>query len=585
MDLSNVEINKIISKKCCKVMGEYGEAVGYIIDDIRGIIYTSFHIVGTITPLKLSDYFENRNIIDLGQRTAIILVLKKLNLINDKLEATRNIYHIETLDNLINEIDKLELLDNLTYTVNFNDDEIIDIESKINMVISKIKNNEINTSITYTEHKIINLLRYHKFIDEKQQIINDFPDKVNFLQNFSIKLTLDEQKYALKNDYLKTLFDFISISKQVVNIQGGSPNVIIEIDNIILQGKILINTKYQNIDIIKKYAFYDVIPIQIIDMESKFILYTGNQIKYLDKNIEVGEKVYFGGYPLSQNDFHFSTGMISAIDIIDEGRITYTIEAPIVPGNSGSPIFIQRNGIIYVIGIINSEITNISDKMYSLNDALNKYNYGGSFYVFNFNIIHTLRELSSTMMNNISTGKGIAYNILPFDELLKPLNYDTSIDIFSKFIVRKPRICPINQIRLDAKNKRNIPLIKKRIIKLDSHWMKHIEFSKKINSESLTKRWKGNPATFFSDYANKDFLLKLLCHSLYLIMQNNYGTSYINVGVNIGIDEDITGCGAYTNIIELYGSDEIGYHIRPIHETRCDKKFNIITTNIEAIMK
>lgn len=67
--------------------------------------------------------------------------------------------------------------------------------------------------------------------------------------------------------------------------------------------------------------------------------------------LKIGEKVYFGGYPFGVKKAHFHTGSVSYIG--RDGQ--FSIDGTAVPGMSGGPVAIERNGKLYVVGVINAE--------------------------------------------------------------------------------------------------------------------------------------------------------------------------------------------------------------------------------------
>lgn len=67
--------------------------------------------------------------------------------------------------------------------------------------------------------------------------------------------------------------------------------------------------------------------------------------------LKVGEKVYFGGYPFKKMDAYFHKGYVSSIG--NDGK--FSIDGVAVPGMSGGPIAIERDGKLYVVGTIASE--------------------------------------------------------------------------------------------------------------------------------------------------------------------------------------------------------------------------------------
>lgn len=80
--------------------------------------------------------------------------------------------------------------------------------------------------------------------------------------------------------------------------------------------------------------------------------------------LKEGMKVYFGGYPLSQSSITFGKGFISSIEIDSESGVRhFTIDGTSAAGNSGSPIFIQYEGNVYLIGVIVAQIASWSSDL------------------------------------------------------------------------------------------------------------------------------------------------------------------------------------------------------------------------------
>lgn len=75
--------------------------------------------------------------------------------------------------------------------------------------------------------------------------------------------------------------------------------------------------------------------------------------------IEPGEKVYFGGFPLTQEIPTFHSGTVSSVSN-KAGLSTFTIDATVVPGNSGGPVFVLQGNRLKLAGIITSQIADFS---------------------------------------------------------------------------------------------------------------------------------------------------------------------------------------------------------------------------------
>jgi V8-like Glu-specific endopeptidase len=111
-------------------------------------------------------------------------------------------------------------------------------------------------------------------------------------------------------------------------------------------------------DIIQQHAeALDLYSIRLDDHRIK----QEDIIPFLPKEISLteGMKVYFAGFPLGQDKVTFHKGIISSITE-NQGITRFTIDGTVVPGNSGGPVVIQHQGRVYLIGVITSEVADLS---------------------------------------------------------------------------------------------------------------------------------------------------------------------------------------------------------------------------------
>lgn len=66
---------------------------------------------------------------------------------------------------------------------------------------------------------------------------------------------------------------------------------------------------------------------------------------------ELGEKVYFAGYPLGQNTPVVHRGRVSSM-----GENSFTIDGVVITGNSGGAVVALRNNQIALLGVIHSQV-------------------------------------------------------------------------------------------------------------------------------------------------------------------------------------------------------------------------------------
>ncbi len=381
--LTDSEVNEKIQSKFCKVISEYGEGTGYIFDDEKGMVLSSFHLVGAVKTLQLQ-YDNNPDLIKICG----------LLYLNGYMERDFRL---------------------TTQALQVTSEQNINLELKSEKSISSVVNGSSQSDITLKP-------------DEIKDIVT---------------------KYNIKHQ-LFNLFTEGNYKKQVGLL---SKTVEIQYDGERLQGEI--NLPILSEKILKNYAYFDAVPIKITFFEdgSSFsskhkIINTGEKIDPLPQTespLKIGEKIYFGGYPLTQKEYTFSTGMISAFTY-SEKRTSIVIEAPIAPGNSGSPVFLQRNGKVYSIGIITSEVAHVSEKILDFKKNLQANRteiiIEGQTRAADFGLMGSIRETIETLLNNLSTGKGKATEIRNIETLYNEnfVNHDELvIDQFLDFLVPKKK--------------------------------------------------------------------------------------------------------------------------------------------------
>ena len=339
--------------------------------------------------------------------------------------------------------------------------------------------------------------------------------------------------------------------------------------------------------VLKNFAYFDTVPLEITTFsdntpfQGRHVILTGNPIEPLpeDLSVEVGEEVYFGGYPLTQETYTFSVGMIAAIE--DTGiRRDFVIEGNVLPGNSGSPVFIQREGKIYWLGVISSEVARVTERMLEIKESLVLQSEVMS--VGGVQLIETMREITSTLLGNLSTGKGRVFEIGDIDKLLNPNLENVTpfkIDRYLDFLVPKKGKNNIReQVKLEIEKQKSERICEIYVyngvnytLSSDKH-NKHITHSERISEEvdkdarSLTSdKWKNQVATFNVEFAKqyKDILKKIIK----TIARNEHSDCrYVRFPESVGWDRNSGKQGEETNIIELYYEEE-GSHIRPKAES------------------
>lgn len=525
--LSDVAVNKLIQPKFCKIITEYGEGTGYIADDATGKIVSSFHLVGAIKPVA----FPIQTEIDLK----LICILLNMGYLDSELRLTEHALALESVDEFKKQLDTISNTftsekkwplvlhaQSIVLPVGAQEFKILvspeeaselmknpDIVGKI---LNAFKNKTAYSINNEKELKVLCILFCKRYLNNNLMPIQELSSeedlnkvfkidkpftldlKVSSFSKFEITVSADEfGKIIETTDQLKRVFEIfdhgnyekdVSLLTQTVEIQYGEER---------LFGKIYFpeNTSDHK-NILRNYAYLDSVPIQIISyedgtpfMDGKKCLDTGNSFQIFSEELlpQIGEKVYFGGYPLTQQEYTFSVGIISGI--LEEGtKKVFILEASIVPGNSGSPIFIQRNGKMHWIGVISSEVARVSEEMLEMRNKLNNNTYG-NMQIGNFSFMGAFKEIIDTTLNNLSTGKGKAMAVYDPKSLYENINRDIQfVDQYLDFLVPKQK-------------NRN----KKRTTKVEKTTEK-ISLFEYINDKRLTRLTKKNLIEYIRENAD-----------------------------------------------------------------------------------
>lgn len=484
--LSKIEVNKQIQQKFCKIITPYGEGTGYIVDDKNGLILSSFHLVGGVKTKKFDSLSLADNLNDEDTKN-ICAVLWQNGYLNNNGLIVKDAFNLKSEGQI-----------NLEPKKDINPKKIEEIFKKRPSLKTEIlsifkQQNEkepFTLQIKKTQesdyYKIIAILSKNGYLDAEIRITSktfkitsekeiDLTLKQNFPWDFTVNnspknliVTPNEmQEIFEKRPNLKSaILSIFNKGFYEKDVSLLSETVEIQYDRERMFGTIFFPEGKDKEKIKKNYAYFDIVPIKINSFEDDYCfsdganlddtkcIDAGKQIEFLSKDEElpmIGEKIYFGGYPLTQKEYTFSTGMISSITT--EGpKKTFVIEAPVAPGNSGSPVFIQRNGEIYLIGIISSEVARISEKMYELRNTNNNQSkniepiqYG------NIGLYGSLGEITEALLGNLSTGKGKVIELKDISDLYDDKlieQYGISIEQSLDFFVPKKKYDPEQKIPL-----------------------------------------------------------------------------------------------------------------------------------------
>jgi S1-C subfamily serine protease len=134
---------------------------------------------------------------------------------------------------------------------------------------------------------------------------------------------------------------------------------------------------------------------------------------------EEGERVYFGGFPLTQNNLTSHTGLISSLreaptNLGVKTQQVIDIDATVVGGNSGGPLVIKSAEDYAVIGIISQQVALISEAFGQLERFLSVQMTNpsaGGVFIGGVNPNAALFETIKVIKSNLSTGIGTAIAI------------------------------------------------------------------------------------------------------------------------------------------------------------------------------
>ena len=138
------------------------------------------------------------------------------------------------------------------------------------------------------------------------------------------------------------------------------------------------------------------------------------------ENCNEGDDIFFGGFPLTQENLTVHRGYISS------KRETFSrfaptvkqrlidIDATVVGGNSGGPLIIEKKDKLSAIGIISQQVALLTEAFQQLEDYLRVQMTNpssGAVFISGVNPNAALFELIKVLKSNISTGIGTAISI------------------------------------------------------------------------------------------------------------------------------------------------------------------------------
>ncbi len=131
----------------------------------------------------------------------------------------------------------------------------------------------------------------------------------------------------------------------------------------------------------------------------------------------VGEKIYYAGYPLNHAQPSFHKGRVSSL-AEEEG--TFTIDATVLPGNSGAPVFAQYGSRLYLVGMIIAELANIDPSLKRNMEMLANHGTDNKpmMLIGTVDYVTTISDTIEVMFANFATGIGKVIGIQQVQNLL-----------------------------------------------------------------------------------------------------------------------------------------------------------------------
>lgn len=286
--------------------------------------------------------------------------------------------------------------------------------------------------------------------------------------------------------------------------------------------------------------------------------------------LDVGDDIFFSGFPLSLNRLTFHGGTVSGLfQGSSHEKPEISIDGNVVKGFSGAAVVVQKelfdgSHTLFIIGMVQEQVVQLEERFKSAISQL-EFDAIASPTLRMFTQPHhyatntqhqaiVFLEIINSLLNNVSTGVGSA---LPIELILEELKED---------FFQQPFINSTTGERLEVgkkkkkKEKQALPSIsilgQKYYLHADNHGKKHT--NKHLYSKSLRELLKatkeGSPATFLSQCS----YTSLLDRTIKAWALSGRQSNFLDFEDEIGVDN-----GEKTSVIELYYGGEIGSHIRP----------------------
>lgn len=168
--------------------------------------------------------------------------------------------------------------------------------------------------------------------------------------------------------------------------------------------------KQQTLD---KCQYFDCAIFNIVDPDFPLL----DPMDYDDSPIEVGTTVYYAGYPLTQQIPSFHKGRVSSVER-EEHYLCFSIDGPVMPGNSGGPVFVQKHGALLFVGMIFAELANIDPNFIREKKSIKAQLSQSTFSISGLDYSALFSKMMDMAFDNLSTGIGKVLGIRHVVEVL-----------------------------------------------------------------------------------------------------------------------------------------------------------------------
>ncbi len=161
-----------------------------------------------------------------------------------------------------------------------------------------------------------------------------------------------------------------------------------------------------SIENLERACYYDTCVFQIgdDDFEPK------TPLTYCMEAPKLGEKVYFGGYPITQEVPSFHKARVSSVEDAEDA-LSFQIDGAVLPGNSGGPVFIQRGKELLLIGMIFAEMASVDRGFVREKERVKERLPNARVIVHGVGILKVISHVVDAVFDNLATGIGKVISI------------------------------------------------------------------------------------------------------------------------------------------------------------------------------